>query len=1345
MPTGQGSTSNAAAVTSPTVHTVFTIEPFDNTKLRWDRWVKRLEGAFSIFNVTSEDSRKQYLLHYMGPEPYDILCDRLAPNEPTSKTYQELVSLMKQYYNPAPLEIAENFRFHQRKQQEGESVQEFLTALQKLAINCNFGTYLDTALRNQFTFGLRSERIQNRLLETKNLTIHIALETAIGMELSAKDAAEIHQKPTISAINSKIQKNRNSAKNTNNNISKNYTNSNTNPRNRNSIPNAIVNKTGYCYRCGSTKHYANKCDKINIICNLCKTKGHMMKMCMKAKRVHNADTNYLETELEKVEDIFENIYLLECEQAIHRDKFFTTLRVDGKLVKFEVDSGAAVTIMSINTFKTLFANRELWNTHLKLITYCGKELQVIGYITCKVEYNTKIYKLNIYIIEGGKNTLIGREWIRQLHLNLWNSNVNSIQNYTSEQLFHNLLSKYSKVFQPNLGRVAGIQVRLKLKEGAQPTYMRARTVPFAIRTKIEQELDDLEKQDIITKVDRSEWATPIVPIVKADGSIRICGDFKITLNPNLQVDDHPVPSIEELFAAMAGGTKFSKIDIKKAFLNIEVHPDDRHLLTLNTHKGLYQCNRLMFGVASAPAIWQREIEKILVGIEGVAVFYDDIRITGPTDEVHLARLEQVLSRLQKYNLRVNRDKSTFFADRINYCGYTIDKEGLHKMQDKIDAITNAKRPEDRTQLQSFLGLVNYYGRFLPNLSAILHPLYNLLQKDVKFIWNNECDRAFCLVKKHICSPNVLAHFNTKLPLVLATDASPYGVGAVLSHKYPDGSERPIQFASQTLTKTQRKYSQIDKEAYSIIFGVKKFYQYLYGRKFTLITDHKPLLQIFNPDKALPSLTTTRMQHYAIYLRAFNFEIKYRRSQLHANADAMSRLPTKSEAPIPEKDAIDLFEINQVENLQTTVSRLASETNKDESLKMLLLGLTTGKTIDRELRWNIPQEEFSLQQGCIFRGHRAVIPKTMKNEILKELHVGHFGVKRMKELARSYCWWNGIDQDIERTGKNCVNCLKIAKNPIKVDTHKWADPSMQFERVHIDYAGPFHNSYYFILVDAYTRWPEVFVTKDITTKTTIRILREIFSRFGNPKVLVSDNGRQFIANEFKEFLRINGITHKLTAPYHPATNGLAERYVQTLKKSIRATNPSNEEEKHKAVHDLLLQYRRTRHSITNKTPSELMFGRQIRSRIDYLLETNKKHSTREYPTRVVKSFLKGDRVMARQYGTTDKWKFGRIQEILGTLHYLIQLDDGRVQKYHVDQIRKIDANIPRITQYESNPRYTDAPKKPNDDVHITTRAHNNETPPKISEQNAAANVLPTNDPPPRRSTRVRKVPDRLIYN
>lgn len=378
-------------------------------------------------------------------------------------------------------------------------------------------------------------------------------------------------------------------------------------------------------------------------------------------------------------------------------------------------------------------------------------------------------------------------------------------------------------------------------------------------------------------MDHSDWATPVVPVKKAGGRVRLCGDYKITINPKLLVDEHPLPTVEELFATVAGGDKLTKLDLYQAYLQLEVRPGDRDLLTLSTHRGLFRPTRLMYGVASAPAIFQRLMEEILQGIPGVTVFIDDIRVTGSDTKIHLLRLEEVLKRLAKYGLRVNKEKCDFFADQIEYCGYMVDKRGIHKLREKIDAIQNMPIPQNKEQVRSFVGLINYYGRFFPNLSTVLYPLINLLKDEVPFKWSTECDKSFALVKREMQSDRFLVHYDPSLPVVLATDASPYGVGAVLSHQYPDGTERPLQYASQTLTRIQQRYSQIDKEAYSITFGIRKFHQYLYGRKFTLVTDNKPISQIFSESKGLPTMSAMRMQHYAAFLQAFDYKIRHRRS------------------------------------------------------------------------------------------------------------------------------------------------------------------------------------------------------------------------------------------------------------------------------------------------------------------------------------------------------------------------------------------------------------------------------------------------------------------------------------
>lgn len=365
------------------------------------------------------------------------------------------------------------------------------------------------------------------------------------------------------------------------------------------------------------------------------------------------------------------------------------------------------------------------------------------------------------------------------------------------------------------------------------------------------------------------------------------------------------------------------------------------------------------------------------------------------------------------------------------------------------------------------------------------------------------------------SNKFLVYYNPQLKLQLATDASPYGVGAVLSHVFEDGTERPIQYASQTLNSTQQRYSQIDREAYAIIFGIKKFYQYVFGRKFTLITDNKPIIQIFSPKKGLPTLTATRMQHYAVFLESFDYDIIYKNTKEHANADAMSRLPAEFNNTISIEES-DILEINLIETLPVTVEEVGIHTVKDNSVKILLQGLKNGRTVEAKDRFGIDQTEFGLQQNCIMRGIRVYIPITLRKRVLEELHNTHFGVSRMKSMARSYCWWQAIDKNIEKIAENCEICHRNKAEPKKVSHHCWETPNQPFQRVHADFAGPFMGVYFFVLVDAYSKWLEVKIIKNITTDTTIKLCREIFSRFGIPSVFVTDHGVNLLQGNFKIF-------------------------------------------------------------------------------------------------------------------------------------------------------------------------------------------------------------------------------------
>ena len=328
-------------------------------------------------------------------------------------------------------------------------------------------------------------------------------------------------------------------------------------------------------------------------------------------------------------------------------------------------------------------------------------------------------------------------------------------------------------------------------------------------------------------------------------------------------------------------------------------------MTINTHKGLFRYTRLPFGVSVAPSVFQRTLESLLAGIPNVCIFLDDILVTGKTEAEHMENIRLVLQRLQNAGLKVNKQKCELFRSSVTYLGHRIDRHGLHPTTDKVEAIRNAHNPTNVKELKAWLGIVNYYGRYMENLSSKLAPLYMLLKKGVKWMWNKAQEDAFIEAKEALQSDALLVHFDPNKPLVLACHASPYGCGAVLSHQTPDGTER----ASRSLSVAEKNYSQLDREGLSLIFGVKKFHRYLYGAHYTLLTDQRPLLGLLGENQPIPPNASGRIQRWALVLAGYNYTIRHRSGSTHENCDALSRLPlpTKPDVTPSPAEYVELIE------------------------------------------------------------------------------------------------------------------------------------------------------------------------------------------------------------------------------------------------------------------------------------------------------------------------------------------------------------------------------------------------------------------------------------------------------
>ena len=524
-------------------------------------------------------------------------------------------------------------------------------------------------------------------------------------------------------------------------------------------------------------------------CHNCGKQGHLKRMCRQGQpqtRQHSDDKEATKKRIGTVTDATTS-----SSDAIN-DKssvkpFTVDVKLNGKPFSMELHTGATVSLISENTFKQLFPGTKLQPSNTQLHYYSGESISVLGQIQVEVSYGDQCVKLPLLVVAGGGPNLFGRDWMLQIELN-WKK----IYTVTSDTTLEQLLNCHNSLFESGLGMLKDYKAKIYIDPQAKPKFCKARPVPYSMQTKVEEELDRLRTEGIIEQVQYAEWAAPIVPVLKADGkSLRICGDFKVTVNKASKLDRYLIPKIEDLFATLSHGTSFTKLDMSQAYQQIMLDDESKKYVVVNTHKGLFCYNRLLFGVSSAPGIFQRVMKCLLKDIPGVIVYLDDILVMGRSVEEHLSTLHKVFQRLEDAGLKLKKCKCVFLSDSVTYLGHRIDSQGLHPLEEKVKALQAVPNPKNVTELKSYLGMLSYYSKFLPNLSSKLAPLHKLLKQSVPWQWKDEQQQAFENSKQLLSSSQLMVHFDPTLEIRLACDASAYGIGAVLSHVMPDGSQKPI--------------------------------------------------------------------------------------------------------------------------------------------------------------------------------------------------------------------------------------------------------------------------------------------------------------------------------------------------------------------------------------------------------------------------------------------------------------------------------------------------------------------------------------------------------------------------
>ncbi|XP_028418333.1 uncharacterized protein K02A2.6-like [Dendronephthya gigantea] len=1048
-------------------------EDIASVGVRWTKWLKRFENLLIALDINDEKRQRALLFHYAGCEVADLFDTFPEKDKGKDNDYSRAVELLTEYFSPKKNIEYEVHVFRQAKQMSGETMDGFHTRLRKLARTCEF-TDVEREIKTQIIQGCLSQR-RRALREAISLTQLI--DYGRSLETSETQARGMEKK-----LHSETETG--------------YVNKTMHEQVRDKKTHLSRSK---CYRCNGNYPHTGVCPAMGKTCNTCHKQNHFAAVCrqrksqerprnfkgQKKKQQHRV--NKVATKSQHNTSSSEDEYVFMTVGANVKTKVHPTAMVTiGKEnIEFIVDTGATVNLIEESDYLRL-KDVKLKKTSTKIFPYDSQvPLKLLGKFEAVIETNGKLTVTEFYVVKknvkaGG--SLICYKTAHELGLVTVVNQVEDIKPSVDSWL----RNKYQSVFS-GIGKMKNHQVKLHIDETVKPVAQPHRRIPFHVRKQVELKLKEMEDDDIIERVEGpTPWVSPIVVVPKPHNpqEIRICVDMR---QPNKAIgrERHLSPTIDDIISELGQAKVFSKLDLNQGYHQLELAPESRYITTFSTHVGLMRYKRLNFGVNSAAEIFQEAIKGVIEGVPGSLNISDDIIVYGSTQAEHDKRLEQVLERLRMNNLTLNKSKCEFNKPSLIYFGYTFSGDGVLPDPKKVEAIRNVEAPKSAKEVRSFLGLVNYCGRFIPNLANLAKPLRELTKKDVKWHWTEECQKSLSEIQQALSSNTKLAYFQPSLETELLVDASPTGIGAILTQRdcSKNADPRVICYSSRALSEVEQRYSQIEREALAIMWGCEKYHLYLYGKPFSVITDHKPLVKIFNDPAHKPP---PRIERWILKLQPYEFSVVYKPGEDNP-ADYLSRHPdlttklSRREEKVAE-EYINYVFTNAIPKALTQEEIMVA-TKEDATLQAVILALNTGKWYNVKSTENINMTVFNALArvktdlatanagNTLLRGTRIVIPQSLQSRVIRLAHEGHQGIIKTKKLLREKVWFPRIDELVEKCVAECIPCQATTQvknsEPLKMTSL----PDGPWQNVSVDFCGPFPSGDYpLVTMDDYSRYP-----------------------------------------------------------------------------------------------------------------------------------------------------------------------------------------------------------------------------------------------------------------------------------
>ena len=1126
----------------------------------WEDWLDGLDSMLRAMKI--EDNREKFVKfwHYLGKTRKTL--KKLDENGVQEEDYLQAKAALTKHFSPERNSIYLLNQLYHMKQGHGESMDCFYLRVKEQMGTLNLQDKSSERIQEllilaQLVNCTHDDVLRTKALRDADLKLKPFLNNARAHEMANRQAGEIggHVSTETLAFKKHPWKKR---------------------------PRVWESGVGEqkplqkCNYCGGSSHPRSLCKARNAVCYRCQVKGHFASSCL--KKGVNEVTQSESTETETLQEVF--LGALDTDEGTTVSKKIIPILVNGISIPKRVDTGAEATLMDSGKFYELFRDQQLKPARCVFKGPQQGRFEARGYFKAVLQYKDKTHAEDIYVVDNVSCLLSCRA-----------STALGLVKFTCSVI----TDEFPALFY-GLGKMHQVY-DIKLKDDATPYAIHTpRRVAHALRPKLEAELNRLRSQGVIFPVEQpTEWCAPIVVVPKPNDSVRLCVDLT-KLNDAVLRPRHMLPCVDYVLGQIGDAKVFSKLDANSGFHQIMLTDESKLLTTFITPFGRFAYNRLPFGITSAPEFYQRQVSQILEGLPGVVCLLDDIVISGRNTEEHDARLRATLNKLADAGITLNKAKCEFNKSSLRFLGHILSTDGVQADPQKVSAINNMPIPSDIHSLRRFLGMVNQLGKFTPELATLSKPLRDLLSRKNDWCWGSAQHEAFAKIKEALTDTPVLALYDLNADTKVTSDSSSYGLGAVLM-QCTAGQWRPIAYASRSLSETEQRYAQIEKEALSITWACDRFQDYLVGKNFLIETDHKPLVPLLGAKDL--DLLPPRIQRFRMRLMRYSYQITHVPGRDLYTADTLSRAPSCDQSPeeVTLESEVTAF-VNMIcRSMPATDQRLEQIRHHQwedvvcqEIRQYVQEGWPDRSRVKGIVRKYLPyQAELSVSDdNMLLMGTRILIPSGLRSEMLDRIHEGHQGITKCRELARSSIWWPGISTDIRELVQNCRLCaMKQATIleplvPSEMPERPWQKVATDLFQV--------GQATYVVVVDCYSRFLEVAKLQDEKARTVINHIKSIFARHGIPNIVCSDNGPQYTSREFQDFSTSYGFTHVTSSPRHPSGNGEAERAVRTVKDLIKAPDP----------YIALLNYRNA--PIHNGySPAQLLMSRSLNTKVPILPE------------------------------------------------------------------------------------------------------------------------------------------------